>query len=242
MEASEVRQKTWDGEHWGRRGTIAHERRRYRRSIGTEDEEPARLSYINKLYSGLARALPEAKRGDPAALGRTAACAFRLKFLLERYQRIANTEYDEQQFEELSPDAKEMLGAIMARYADIPALGGSRYLDAAYNLACSAYGLTEHVKGAHTPALAAITAARVCIARKRAQRGLAYVRAATAMAPGIIDPDQKARVLRSCADLWAGTFAQTDRALALIDEADAVPGIGRDVLAKNAETRRALGL
>lgn len=230
----------WAGNHWGRDGAIARAKREYRRtSVYLTDDPPqesvdAKLTYVNALYSALGREYPRARRGNPSALAKASVLLMRLRPFYRAYRDRA----EKNDLTGFTADQCEMLGAQLVKYAGIPFLGGPRYLAAAETYAFAGTVDSEYP---HTQSLAYLTLARASLIR--AYEGMArdFVKRADRRIRLITDPNQKARVLRSCAELWHELGEHT-RAAALIAQAEEVPGIAEDVRAKVAEVKRAIGI
>ncbi len=142
--------------------------------------------------------------------------------------------------------------ALLTRYRAWWASG--TYAIATERFAKSAFECTKSVKGAHTPALAALTLARVKLlhvshthrhaARHRAEAA-GLLAEAQSRAALVNDANQKSCILRGIAEVTVGIGGHTHDALlaarAALDAADAIPGIPPDVRAKNEAMRKRIG-
>lgn len=242
MTEQTIAEAIWSGNHWGRNGAIARARREYEApgfNFAYESPEELvekRLVYVNALYSAFSRVYPAARRGNPRAAWRMAYTLFHLHPFLASYAGDAEIESQGT----LSADRMEMLGAMLVKYAGVPLLGGHAFREAAVEYAKAALRLTQNDLSSHTAALAALTLARADMdVEGRSGCSREHLRFAERQSVGVKDANQRARILRSLAELWK-ELGETERARTLIAHAEAVPGIGDDVRQKIQDVKRTI--
>jgi len=242
MTEQSINDAIWSGNYWGPNGAIARAQREYEAPginfayESSEELVEKEMVYMNALYSAFGRVYPSARKGNPLALWRVAYAVFHLHPFLAAYADYAETKSQGT----LSADRMEMLGAMLVKYASVPFFGGHTFRDAAVTYAVAAQRLTQHDPTSHTAALAALTLARADIAVEGTQgRSREHLRYAERQSVNVTDANQRARILRSLAELWK-ELGETDRARTLIRHAQEVPGIGDDVREKIQEVKKTI--
>lgn len=250
MARETIREAVWAGNHWGRDGSVARAKDSWKEhlSLGrfpgesdlyptSEETVECTLQLVNALYSAFTSVYHSARRGNPRSLWR--ACDLLLT-LQPLYAHFLWRAQEPSRLEDLTADQKEELGAQLVRYADIPVIGGPGYRAAAVEYATRALSESMNDLESHTAPLAALTLARAEAAfGDTGGHVCQHLRFAEKRIEDVSDPNQKARIYRSCAELWH-MFGEKDHALELIAIASAVQGIGDDVRAKIEEVRRSI--
>ncbi len=245
MTEQAIGEAVWSGDYWGPEGAIVRARREYHKYRIYFSELPPRettdtqLAYLNALYSAFGSVYPAARRGNMHALGRAVYTLRKIRPFLKNYAKDAT---DRIRSGEFSADQKEMLGAMLVKFAETPLIGGHVYREAAVEYAKAALHESRDEHGSHTPLLAALTLARADIAVE-GKDGHAdqHLRFAAKHAAHVTDANQKARILRSLAELYH-TLGDRPKALVFIKQAEDVPGISEDVRAKTKAVKDAIWL
>lgn len=232
---ADINERIWKGRYWGRGGAM-RDALHYYRALPPDIE--ARVVWMSDLYSALGRTYPEARRLSPQAIGRTLWCLWYLK---PQVRFFADAVDSNTRRGELTADQCDVISTVLLRWSQLPLAREGRYLDAAEGYV--RLGLGTKTARVHTTSLLHLTRARISVRRGKKLAARSMVRLVLESVDDVADVNQRARVLRSCAELVhalpGDTWDTTPREL--LERAD-LPGIGEDVRAKNLETRRALGL
>jgi hypothetical protein len=230
-----VAQAIWNGEYWGPNGALARHEAVYEAS--PKDVED-RIPWMSTLYSALG-SVRSVDASPAVSLGRTAWCVSRLFPQIAYFTEMAG---DESAIYELRSEQCDVLSAVMLKWSAIPILGTRAHLDAALKYATSAYLRKDaQDKAGHTHALVALTLARIWLRKRQPDAARPFLDEAKQDVAAIADANQRARVYRGYAEIIAGMTGYSrlgiGMALDALDLADAVPGIARDVRAKNDALR-----
>lgn len=239
MTSADINRAIWEGEYWGSEGAVALARRAYvhpNTSTATVEVLERQLQYVNALYSALGSVYPAAKRLNPRAVYRAVSMIIQLRPFVAYYRAL---EPESLYYQNLSADQKEMLGAILVKYATVPLLGGSAYRAAAIKYASAAFRESESNSTSHTAPLAALTLARAYLAKGRTGDAQESLHVAEFRVESVVDANQRARILRSIAELWS-TLGHKTKALEFINRAGTVSGIGEGTWEKICEARIAI--
>lgn len=237
-----IGEAVWNGDYWGPNGAIARAQQEYEAAqreygprgdthrIGRADYQrmqklnESELRFMNALYSAFGSVNAAARRGNPAALVRAVRLIFRLRPFYQEYGGFAlGTTI-------LNADQQEMLSAQLVKFAAIPLLGGKKYRVAARTYAGEAVS-KANPPHPHTPLLARLTLARIGLAEGNKDIAISQLRVVEGRIGTVSDPNQKARILRSCAELRKH-LGEKLPALRLIHRAKDVPDVSPDAWAK----------
>lgn len=239
-DAPHARPSNWEGDYWGKNGTLARDYAQYLTSLHLQNPH-AEIPWFSTLYSAANRAKLDLPK--PIAIARMLWILWHWRPIAKLFiERAESTSY----LRELAPKQLEPIGAILLGYARIPLLGGNKALGAAYVYAREAYTRRPQEIGSHDFPLAALTLAKIELLYRdtgAARKCLADAQEHVAM---VSDRNQRSRIYRGIAEVQIRIFGQTKLAQydarEALDAADKIPGIGADVQAKNAAMRKQLGL
>lgn len=231
----------WKGEYWGKIGAVNYARYDYQveRHFKTAAEK-SRLKYVSTLYSALTSVYPKARRLNLLAGIRAFSCLVRLWPFMEEYARV--TREDSKRFLALSNDGKEMLGAVLFRFAAMTPINSDEYITAAKAYAHQAFVSSRGTEEHHTRALAALTLARLSEQKDKSLDVSYYIRIADEEVVRITDLNQKARVLRGLAEIISRQPDGQVTAVKYFDQLNQMQDLSADVKVKNEEMRIKLKL
>jgi hypothetical protein len=225
----------WNGDYWGPGGALARHKALY--DASPKDAE-ARIPWMSTLYSALGSVRANGAP-LPLSLRRTAWCVANLLPQVGHFTFLAD---DEPAVYALSAEQCDVVSSVLLKWSAIPILGFRTHLDAALRYATSAYLKRDvHDTEGHTHALVALTLARIYIRTGEPDVAKPFLDEAKRAAPNVADANQRSRIYRGYAELIAVATSYSKfgigAALDALDAADNVPGIARDVRAKNGAIR-----